>query len=159
MSHAEIIVIQTTKKFNGKIKVLHPVIFINYIKNKSKKQFIRENIEVDATMWFIGKESEPADMQTFESKFFKQFWRIYEQDLIRENLYFGKFNDKMSTNMTNYALKLFIIKDRYLTPALEESEIVQYISRYFKSNNRLNMNSGDYVNRNNNIIEAIILKT
>lgn len=78
-----------TRKFNRNINVLHPVIFIKYIKNKCKnqgnielKQFVGENIEGDPAMWFIGKESKIVDMQTFENKFLKQFWGTYDQNLI-----------------------------------------------------------------------------
>ncbi|XP_023312750.1 vicilin-like seed storage protein At2g18540, partial [Anoplophora glabripennis] len=119
-----------TVKFNGKISVIHPMVFIKSIKNKCKiihdseelKQVIRENLEGEANVWFTGKESDIENIKEFEQQFLNQYWGNFNQNMIRERLYFGKYNDKMSNTMTNYALRLYA-NAKYLTPQLNENEI------------------------------------
>ncbi|KAJ8946979.1 hypothetical protein NQ317_003915 [Molorchus minor] len=128
-------------KFDGNINKIHPKVFVQIIINKVKhnknniediKETIRENLEKDALVWFCGKDHEIENIQDFENLFLKQFWGEYAQNSVREKLYFGKFNYNLSNSLNLYALRLYAIA-KHLTPAMEESDIVLYISRHFKA--------------------------
>ncbi|KAJ8909285.1 hypothetical protein NQ315_015166 [Exocentrus adspersus] len=126
-------------KFEGNVSKLHPEVFIKTMERRLKeveepeemKEILRENLDKVALTWFIGKEKEMDNFETFKELFIQHFWSETQQTIVREQLYFGKYNEKLPDSLTVYAMKLYA-RAQYLKPAMEESEIVLYLSRHYK---------------------------
>jgi hypothetical protein len=134
-------------KFTGNINNLHPMVFIKSINQRIKeieegrideetkleriKEIMRENLESEALIWFNGIENDVEDYEQLRNRFLQHFWGDNAQLMVRERLYFGKFNPHISNSLTNYALRLYSLA-QYLTPKINEQDLVLYISRQFK---------------------------
>ncbi|CAH1110293.1 unnamed protein product [Psylliodes chrysocephalus] len=126
-------------RFDGNIFKIHPKVFVKIVKNKIRnlksiddiKEYIREAIDKDVVVWFSSREREFRTYEDFEKSFLECYWGEVVQSNVRENLYFGKFDDKKNMKYSQYALQLFNIA-QYLDPPMREEEIIRYIARHFK---------------------------
>lgn len=131
---------QSTLKFDGDIKKVHPKIFINILRNKislnlplqNLREAIRENLNGNALLWFASRELRINNFDDFQQQFLNYYWGEHTQSLAREKLYFGRFDHNRGTSMNNYALTLYTLV-QHLDPPMREDEIVVYIARQFRS--------------------------
>lgn len=126
-------------KFEGDIRRIHPKVFLRTLRSKTKytedledmKEIIRCNLGGQAQLWFNSKESIINNYVQFEEEFLKQYWSEINQEILREKLYFGRYNYKGEQSMSYYALNLYS-QSQFLEPCIREEEIVMYISRHYK---------------------------
>lgn len=106
---------------------------VKFIQNMDEmREMIRCSLGGQALLWFNSNIFEIANYKQFESKFLGYFWGENSQSLVREKLYFGKFEYNRSSNLNYYALKLFTLA-KFLDPPMREEEIIMSIARHFKS--------------------------
>ncbi|XP_057654745.1 probable serine/threonine-protein kinase DDB_G0291350 [Diorhabda carinulata] len=96
------------------------------------KEIIRDHLENHALIWFSAREKDMSEFQDFETAFLQYFWGENTQSTIREQLYFGKFDENRSHSLNNYAIQLHAMT-QYLEPPIPEEEIVMFIARHFKA--------------------------
>ena len=87
-------------KFDGVIKELHPHVFLNALKNKTRhmtsvdsiKEVLRTNMREKAAVWYASVDSDILSYDRFEERFLAYYWGEVAQARHREYLYYGKYN-------------------------------------------------------------------
>ncbi|XP_050497793.1 J domain-containing protein DDB_G0295729-like [Diabrotica virgifera virgifera] len=149
--------------FNGDYKSQHPVPFIHILTTKylqyndfdEFREVIRNQLKGEALIWYTNVENEIQDFDSFKMKFLEFFWGQSRQQVVRAELFGGRYNSNSRTSMHLYAMKLYSAA-QYLDGKLTEKELVNHIVVHFESqieNIRLNFHFTDFNMLRNFLIE------
>lgn len=129
----------TSIKFNGDLRRIHPKVFIKHLKANLKycydfeeaKMIIRNFLERDALLWYSSWETKFENWEDFEESFIQYFWGESQQLTFQERLFGGKFRYEGNNNYNQYALEIFN-QAQYLEPKIPEENVVLAIAKHFK---------------------------
>ena len=93
-------------------------------------KWIGKHLEKDASIWWRVIRDQINTFEEFKEAFTLKYWGLERQDIIRDNLEYGKFEWHGPVTAIQY-IERILLESRQLTPALTDRQLIRKISRHF----------------------------
>ena len=104
--------------------------------NEDKIEILNRQLKGWAGTWWRVISDRVKTYEEFKMKFLGQYWNVQIQRRVRDQLEFGKYSSAMRISPGNYVLKV-MAQVKYLTPPLEERDLVYKLARHFSDKTRV----------------------
>ena len=98
--------------------------------SNSDIKWIGKHLEKDASIWWRVIRGQISTFEEFKEAFTLKYWGLERQDIIRDNLEYGKFEWHGPITAIQY-IERILLESRQLTPTLTDRQLIRKISRHF----------------------------
>ena len=98
--------------------------------SNSDIKWIGKHLEKDASIWWRVIRDQISTFEEFKEAFTLKYWGLERQDIIRNNLEYGKFEWHGPITAIQY-IERILLESRQLTPTLTDRQLIRKISRHF----------------------------
>ena len=114
-----------------------PMEFLKELKELQETYYPAENtrwlnrhLTGEVAIWWCTVRGQVNTFQEFEEIFVEKYWGATQQERIRDQLEYGRFNQNGSLSMIQY-MERFVLQCRQLIPILSDRHLIKKLARHY----------------------------